>query len=56
MRTNNIVNYADDTTPYSCANDIPTAISELQAQQKKGLLKFFKFFKHLEKYLYRNSF
>ena len=41
MRTNDIVNYADDTTPYSCANDIPTAISELQAQQKKGFCKLF---------------
>ena len=25
----NITNYADDTTPYSCAMDIQTVISEL---------------------------
>ena len=29
---NNIANYADDTTPYSCGTDIPTVISELQAK------------------------
>ena len=28
---NDIANYADDTTPYSCGTDIPTIISELQA-------------------------
>ena len=28
---NDIVNYADDATPYSCAFDISTVISELQA-------------------------
>ena len=28
---NDIANYADDTTPYSCGTDIPTLISELQA-------------------------
>ena len=27
---NDIANNADDTTPYSCGTDIPTAISELQ--------------------------
>ena len=27
---NDITNYADDTTPYSCSTDIPTVISELQ--------------------------
>ena len=27
---NNIANYANDTTPYSCGTDIPTVISELQ--------------------------
>ena len=27
---NDIANYADDTTPYSCGTDIPTVISELQ--------------------------
>ena len=27
---NDIVNYADDTTPYSCGTGIPTVISELQ--------------------------
>ena len=26
---NDIANYADDTTPYSCDTDIPTVISEL---------------------------
>ena len=26
----NIADYADDTTPYSCATQIPTVISELQ--------------------------
>ena len=31
---NDIANYADDTTPYSRATDIPTVFSELQAQQK----------------------
>ena len=31
---NDIANYADDTTPYLCATDIPTVISELRAQQK----------------------
>ena len=31
---NDIANYTDDTTPYSCATDISTVISELQAQQK----------------------
>ena len=29
-KENDIVNYADDTTPYSCCTDIPTVISELQ--------------------------
>ena len=27
---NNIANYANDTTPYSCGTDIPTVISELR--------------------------
>ena len=27
---NDIANYADDTTPYTCGTDIPTVISELQ--------------------------
>ena len=27
---NDIANYAEDTTPYSCGTDIPTVISELQ--------------------------
>ena len=27
---NDIANYADDTTPYSCGTDIPTVIFELQ--------------------------
>ena len=31
---NDIANYADDTTLYLCATDIPTVISELRAQQK----------------------
>ena len=29
-KENDIANYADDTTPYSCGTDIPTVISELQ--------------------------
>ena len=32
---NDIANYADDTTPYSCGTDIPTVISELQAISTK---------------------
>ena len=32
---NNSANYADDTTPYSCATDIPTTVSELQAISTK---------------------
>ena len=34
---NDIANYADDTTPYSCGTDIPTLISELQAQKLQKL-------------------
>ena len=29
---NDIANYADDTTPYSCGTDIPTVVSELLAK------------------------
>ena len=32
---NDIANYADDTTPYSCVTDIPTVISELQSISTK---------------------
>ena len=32
---NNIANYVDNATPYSCATDIPTVISELQPLKKK---------------------
>ena len=32
---NDIANYADDTTPYSCGTDIPTVISELQGISAK---------------------
>ena len=32
---NDIANYVDNTTPYSCATDIPTVISELQPLKKK---------------------
>ena len=32
----NISSYADDTTPYSCAQDIPSVISELQRIAKKN--------------------
>ena len=32
---NDIANYADETTPYSCGTDIPTVISELQATSTK---------------------
>ena len=31
---NDIANYVDNTTPYSCATDIPTVISELQPLKK----------------------
>ena len=31
---NDIANYADDTTPYSCCTDIPTVNSKLQLPQK----------------------
>ena len=30
---NDNANYADDTTPYSCATDTATIISQLQSQQ-----------------------
>ena len=30
-----IENYVDDTTPYTCASDINTAISELQITARK---------------------
>ena len=33
----NINSYADDTTPYSCTQDIPSVISELQRITKKIL-------------------
>ena len=33
-KENDNAKYTDDTTPYSCTNDIPSVISELQAQQK----------------------
>ena len=32
---NDIANYADDTTPYSCGTDIPTVVCELQAISTK---------------------
>ena len=32
---NDIANYTDDPTPYSCATDIPTVISALQAISTK---------------------
>ena len=35
---NDIANYADDTTPYSCGTDIHTVISELQDISKKVLI------------------
>ena len=34
----NITSYADDTTPYSCAQDIPSVISELQRIAEKFLI------------------
>ena len=34
-KENDIANYADDTTPYSYATDIPTVISELHAISTK---------------------
>ena len=30
-----IASYADDTTPYTCARDTPTVISELQSTSEK---------------------
>ena len=34
-KENDIANYADDTTPYSCGTDIPTVNSELQGISTK---------------------
>ena len=34
----NISSYADDTTAYSCGQDIPSLISELQRIAKKNLI------------------
>ena len=34
----NISSYADDTTPYSCAQDISSVISELQKLLKNFLI------------------
>ena len=34
----NVSSYADDTTPYSCARDISSVISELQRIAKKVLI------------------
>ena len=39
-KKNDIANYADDRIPYSCATDIPSVISELQAISTK-LLNWF---------------
>ena len=38
----NIVNYADDTTPYACGKNIRAAISELQSLA----IRFFKWFEN----------
>ena len=37
-----VAGYSDDTTPYSCAYDIPSVITQLQATNRKSI--FFKFF------------
>ena len=37
-KENDIANYADDTTTYPCATDIPTVISELQSESEQMLL------------------
>ena len=37
----NVAGYADDTTPYPCATDIPSAALELQVSATK-LLRWFK--------------
>ena len=37
----NLVSYADDTKPYSCATDIPSVALELQASASK-LFRWFK--------------
>ena len=37
----NVANYADDTTPYSCATDIPSVALELQASATK-IFRWFK--------------
>ena len=37
----NVASYADDTTPYSCATDIPSVALELQASGSK-LFRWFK--------------
>ena len=37
----NVAGYADDTTPYSCATDIPSVALELQASATK-LFRWFK--------------
>ena len=34
----NFADYGDDTTPYSCATQIPTVISELQESQQRFLI------------------
>ena len=34
---NDIANYADETTPYSCGTDFPTVVSELQDISTKVL-------------------
>ena len=36
----NVASYADDTTPYSCATDIPSVALELQASATKLFLWF----------------
>ena len=35
---NDIANYADNRTPYSCTTDFPTVISELQAIPTKAFI------------------
>ena len=40
MRNLNVTSYADDTTPHSCATDIPSVALELQASATKLFLWF----------------
>ena len=47
----NVASYADDTTPYLCATDIPSVVLELQASATK-LFRWFK--NNIEKLIQEN--